>query len=62
MTWDPNTSWNTCLACRGPVEGEGGSVEFFDGSEAWCIECDRAYLVHVAGDGETAWLEAVVNE
>lgn len=56
MTWDATTSWNVCktLKCRGPVEGDGGSVEFFDGSEAHCIECGRQYTV-VVNDGD-AWL------
>ena len=56
MTWDAKTSWNVCRTrtCRGPVEGDGGSVEFFDGAEAHCIECGREYFVGVMGDD--AWL------
>ena len=52
MAWTP-ASWNTCLTpwCRGPVEGPGGSVEFFDGGEAYCIECDREYGVVIFDGG-----------
>jgi len=60
MTWNPKTSWNVCKtrACRGPVEGPGGSVEFFDGGEAYCIECGREYVVHCEG-GDCVRLEPI---
>ena len=49
--------WNTCVrrSCRGPVEGLDGSVEFFDGTEARCLTCDKRYVVIVVD--ESAWLE-----
>jgi len=61
MTWDAKTSWNVCKTrtCRGPVERFDGSVDFFDGSEAHCIECDREYTVYIAGDDTTPWLSPV---
>jgi hypothetical protein len=59
--WSAETSWNVCLdtTCRGPVEGPDGSVEFVDGGDAFCIECDAEYVVHVLGD--SAWLERHVE-
>lgn len=44
--------------CRGPVEGLDGSVEFFDGSEACCVECGRRYSVSFAGDEGTPHLNS----
>jgi hypothetical protein len=60
VAWNASMSWNVCKTrtCRGPVEGDGGSVDFFDGSKVHCIECGREYLVHVA-DGCTPSLERV---
>lgn len=48
--WTPK-SWNTCAKCKNPVEGPGGDVEFFDGSEARCIGCNTVYVVVVFKDG-----------
>jgi len=54
--WNAKTSPNVCSrpSCRGPIEGPGGEVEFFDGGEAWCIECDTEYVAHVDGEGAGA--------
>ena len=61
MTWNAETSWNVCAnkECRGPVEGPGGSVEFFDGGEAHCIECGREYMVTIPFEDATPYLVLV---
>ena len=61
MTWNADTSWNVCVKkdCRGPVEGPGGDVTFFDGGEAHCIECGREYMVHIHDAETTPWLSLV---
>lgn len=48
--WTPE-SWNTCARCAGPVEKAGGDVEFFDGDEAFCIECGTVFVVAIYEDG-----------
>lgn len=51
-SWHPDRSWNTCgrKECRGPVEAEDGSTNFFDGGGAICIECGALYIVSLHGD------------
>ena len=51
--WSADWSWNTCQRqnCRGPVEAEDGSTDFFDGGEGHCIECGAIYLVTVTDTG-----------